>query len=224
MNQKEIKRIREIREDDAVSPVIATILMVAITVVLAGTLYAINDDSRKRKKNYTRNNRKIKKRYNQLAKRFHPDHNKNNPKAEELLKEINIAYSIINNSLSLFVPTRNCINHMIANNIKGSIITISSIYGIVAPQFKIYEDCDFISEPDYSYNKSAAIGFSKYIASLYAKSNITSNVIAPGGFLSNQPEKFKARYNDIVPQGRMANGKRGRGTAYSCQAGCSGRH
>ena len=40
MNQKEIKRIREIREDDAVSPVIATILMVAITVVLAGTLYA----------------------------------------------------------------------------------------------------------------------------------------------------------------------------------------
>ena len=115
--------------------------------------------------------------------------------------------SIINNSLSLFVPTRSCINHMISNNIQGSIITISSIYGIVAPQFKIYEDCDFISEPDYSYNKSAAIGFSKYIASLYAKSNITSNVIAPGGFLSNQPEKFKARYNDIVPQGRMANGK-----------------
>tara|TARA_Y100000768_G_scaffold320812_1_gene256683 strand:- start:158 stop:3280 length:3123 start_codon:yes stop_codon:yes gene_type:complete len=40
MNVQEIKRIRQIREDDAVSPVIATILMVAITVVLAGTLYA----------------------------------------------------------------------------------------------------------------------------------------------------------------------------------------
>ena len=40
MNPQEIKRIRQIREDDAVSPVIATILMVAITVVLAGTLYA----------------------------------------------------------------------------------------------------------------------------------------------------------------------------------------
>ena len=40
MNHREVKRIRKIREDDAVSPVIATILMVAITVVLAGTLYA----------------------------------------------------------------------------------------------------------------------------------------------------------------------------------------
>jgi len=33
------RKIRELREEDAVSPVIATILMVAITVVLAGTLY-----------------------------------------------------------------------------------------------------------------------------------------------------------------------------------------
>ena len=39
MTAKEIRKIRHIREEDAVSPVIATILMVAITVVLAGTLY-----------------------------------------------------------------------------------------------------------------------------------------------------------------------------------------
>ena len=32
MNKKEVKRIREIREDDAVSPVIATILMVDLTL------------------------------------------------------------------------------------------------------------------------------------------------------------------------------------------------
>jgi len=41
----------------------------------------------------------IKKRYNQLAKKFHPDHNKNNPKAEEFFKEINLAYSILSNSV-----------------------------------------------------------------------------------------------------------------------------
>ena len=39
MRTGHVKRIRELREEDAVSPVIATILMVAITVVLAGTLY-----------------------------------------------------------------------------------------------------------------------------------------------------------------------------------------
>lgn len=39
MRANEVRKIRHIREEDAVSPVIATILMVAITVVLAGTLY-----------------------------------------------------------------------------------------------------------------------------------------------------------------------------------------
>ena len=39
MGAEQARKIRDLREDDAVSPVIATILMVAITVVLAGTLY-----------------------------------------------------------------------------------------------------------------------------------------------------------------------------------------
>ena len=39
MRTGHVKKIRALREEDAVSPVIATILMVPITVVLAGTLY-----------------------------------------------------------------------------------------------------------------------------------------------------------------------------------------
>jgi len=39
MRTNHARKIRKLREEDAVSPVIATILMVAITVVLAGTLY-----------------------------------------------------------------------------------------------------------------------------------------------------------------------------------------
>ena len=54
---------------------------------------------------------------------------------------------------------------MIKNKIEGSIITISSIYGLVSPQSSIYEGLSFESEPDYSYNKFAAIGFTKYISS-----------------------------------------------------------
>ena len=37
----------------------------------------------------------VKKRYNELAKSLHPDHNKEDPKAEEKLKEINLAYSVL---------------------------------------------------------------------------------------------------------------------------------
>ena len=37
----------------------------------------------------------VKQRYNELAKRYHPDHNKSDPKAEERFKEINLAYSVL---------------------------------------------------------------------------------------------------------------------------------
>lgn len=37
----------------------------------------------------------IKKRYNELAKQNHPDHNQGDPLAEERLKEINLAYSVL---------------------------------------------------------------------------------------------------------------------------------
>lgn len=37
----------------------------------------------------------IKKRYKKLAKKYHPDLNRDNPDAEELLKKINMAYTIL---------------------------------------------------------------------------------------------------------------------------------
>jgi hypothetical protein len=37
----------------------------------------------------------IKARYKTLAKKYHPDHNKNDPEGEELLKKINMAYTIL---------------------------------------------------------------------------------------------------------------------------------
>jgi DnaJ-domain-containing protein 1 len=37
----------------------------------------------------------IKKRYKELAKKYHPDINKNDPKAEERLKQVNMAYTVL---------------------------------------------------------------------------------------------------------------------------------
>ena len=37
----------------------------------------------------------IKKKYKELAKKYHPDLNQNDRKAEELLKQINMAYTIL---------------------------------------------------------------------------------------------------------------------------------
>ena len=38
---------------------------------------------------------KIKARYKELAKKYHPDVNKDNPQAEELLKKVNMSYTVL---------------------------------------------------------------------------------------------------------------------------------
>ena len=86
----------------------------------------------------------------------------------------------------------------------GSIINVSSIYGLVAPDRHLYEGTDIHqTEPDYPYTKGGMQMFSKYLASFFAKDKVRVNCIAPGGFFNNQPEPFLSRYLKKVPMGRM---------------------
>jgi NAD(P)-dependent dehydrogenase (short-subunit alcohol dehydrogenase family) len=114
--------------------------------------------------------------------------------------------SIKVNSSAIFVPLR-IIGRQMASKRNGSIINISSIYGISAPPMSIYEDCDFETEPDYPFLKAGCIGISKYFSSYFAQQNVRVNVIAPGGVSNNQPESFTRRYNERVPMKRMAAAK-----------------
>jgi hypothetical protein len=47
----------------------------------------------------------------------------------------------------------------------------------------IYENCDFITEPDYPFLKTGSIGLSKYLSSYFAKNNVRVNVVAQVEFL-----------------------------------------
>lgn len=114
--------------------------------------------------------------------------------------------SIRVNSSAIFVPSR-IIGKKMAKNNKGSIINISSIYGITAPPMSIYEDCDFETEPDYPFLKSGCIGLSRFFSSYFAKDNVRVNVVAPGGVFNDQPEGFTKKYNKMVPMNRMASAK-----------------
>ncbi len=65
----------------------------------------------------------------------------------------------------------------------GNIINVSSMYGIVAPDFDIYNDYPaFISQPNYGAAKAGVIQLTKYFASYLGKKGITVNVISPGPF------------------------------------------
>lgn len=114
--------------------------------------------------------------------------------------------SVMINSSAIFIPSR-IVGKRMALNKKGSVINISSIYGITAPQMQIYQDCDFETEPDYPFLKAGCIGLTKYFSSYFAKNNVRFNIVAPGGVSNNQPKEFTERYIERVPMNRMASAK-----------------
>lgn len=90
----------------------------------------------------------------------------------------------------------------------GSIIQVSSIYGVVAPDQRIYEGSEYggrqINTPAvYSVSKAAVIGLTNYLATYWADSKIRVNTLTPGGIESGQNEKFNEKYSHRVPLGRM---------------------
>ncbi|MFC5604720.1 SDR family oxidoreductase [Sporosarcina koreensis] len=91
----------------------------------------------------------------------------------------------------------------------GSIIQTSSIYGIMAPDQRIYEGSYYLdrqinSPAIYSASKAGVIGLTKYLATYWAKDGIRVNSITPGGVESGQNQTFKKNYSDRIPLGRMS--------------------
>lgn len=74
----------------------------------------------------------------------------------------------------------------------GSIINISSMRGLDCPHFPFYPEAMGDQPVNYTAEKWAMVGLSKYMAGRYGKHHIRVNCIAPGGFnpgLSDDPEK-----------------------------------
>ena len=88
----------------------------------------------------------------------------------------------------------------------GSIINISSIYGMVSPDQRIYEykDKPFFKPVTYSVTKSGILNLSRYLATYWAKSGVRVNTLTLGGVFNNQDNVFLKNYTDKVPLGRMA--------------------
>lgn len=90
---------------------------------------------------------------------------------------------------------------------KSSIINIASIYGLLAPNQKIYTDTARNSSEIYGASKAGLIQLTKYFATRYAKDNLQINCIAPGGIYNSkvQGSGFIENYNNLVPQNRLCN-------------------
>jgi NAD(P)-dependent dehydrogenase (short-subunit alcohol dehydrogenase family) len=85
----------------------------------------------------------------------------------------------------------------------GSIINLASIYGIVAPDFSIYEGTPMTMPVAYASIKAGIIALTKYIATCYGPCQVRANVVSPGGIFDRQPASFVERYSSRTPLGRM---------------------
>ncbi|MDB9702526.1 SDR family oxidoreductase [Rhodospirillales bacterium] len=99
---------------------------------------------------------------------------------------------------------------MIKQDHGGSIIQTSSTYGLVGPDFGIYEGseymgCRITTPAAYAASKGAVIQLTRYLATYWGDKGIRVNTLVPGGIESGQNETFQENYGTRVPLGRMAD-------------------
>ena len=88
----------------------------------------------------------------------------------------------------------------------GNIVNISSIYGVVAPKFEIYDNTNMNSAIEYAAIKAGLIHMTKYMAKYFKGLNIRVNCLSPGGILNDgQPENFLQAYKDKCINKGMLN-------------------
>jgi NAD(P)-dependent dehydrogenase (short-subunit alcohol dehydrogenase family) len=72
----------------------------------------------------------------------------------------------------------------------GNIINISSVYGVIAPNYEIYKNTPMTTPVEYVAIKYGLIQHTKYMAKYFKGNNIRENSLSPGGVLDNQPKSF----------------------------------
>jgi len=87
----------------------------------------------------------------------------------------------------------------------GSMINVSSVYAVVAPDHRIYGGMPFSSFPAYSAGKAGVHGLTLWLATYWARKGIRVNTLVPGGVFNQQNEEFVQRYSHRTPMGRMAD-------------------
>ncbi|MGL2988131.1 oxidoreductase [Flavobacterium sp. RSSA_27] len=85
----------------------------------------------------------------------------------------------------------------------GSIINMASVYGIVGPDFTVYDGTTMTMPAAYSAIKGGLINLTRYLASYLGPNNIRVNTISPGGIFDSQNPVFVKNYNKKVPMRRM---------------------
>jgi NAD(P)-dependent dehydrogenase (short-subunit alcohol dehydrogenase family) len=95
---------------------------------------------------------------------------------------------------------------------RGSIVNVSSVYGMLSPVQDLYEfrrqgGEEFYKPIAYSVSKSALYNLTRYLATYWAKSGVRVNTLTLAGVWNDQPPEFLEGYTARLPLGRMADAR-----------------
>lgn len=106
-----------------------------------------------------------------------------------------------NENLSLHLGSAFLFNQQCAAYFKNhqrpfSLVNISSVYGVVPPDFTIYQNTTMTMPVEYAAIKSALLHLNKYVVKYINDSDFRINSVSPGGIFDHQSEVFLELYKE----------------------------
>jgi NAD(P)-dependent dehydrogenase (short-subunit alcohol dehydrogenase family) len=101
-----------------------------------------------------------------------------------------------------FLLVQTCAKALVKSG-HGSVVNISSIYGMVGPDMRLYENTTLGNPAAYAVSKGGLLQLTRWLATVLAP-DVRVNAITLGGVRREQPKDFRERYESRTPLGRMA--------------------
>lgn len=133
--------------------------------------------------------------------KFDTDTDANSKLFENYPEEL-LWHSLAVNIMGAVAVSQEAVKQMLPSG-GGNIINISSIYGLVGPDQRIYPDGT--QKPvDYAVTKGGIIMLTRWLATTYGEKNIRANTYTLGGVFKEHGPEFTEKYGQHTPLGRMA--------------------
>ncbi len=94
----------------------------------------------------------------------------------------------------------------------GSVINVASLYGVLGPDWRLYEGTPMANPAAYGASKGALLQLTRWLATTLAP-DVRVNALSPGGVWRDQPAEFVERYRQRTPLARMATEEDFKGAA-----------
>jgi NAD(P)-dependent dehydrogenase (short-subunit alcohol dehydrogenase family) len=108
--------------------------------------------------------------------------------------------------------TCQAVGGLMAREGRGSIVNVSSVYGMLSPVQALYEfrrarGETFVKPVAYSVSKSAVLNLTRYLATYWAKDGVRVNTLTLAGVWNDQAPEFLDAFAARSPMGRMLDAR-----------------